>query len=565
VTESSKSEPSNASNKPGRSLVNIATIVAIATLLSKLAGLFRQQAIAAIFGVGPAAGAYSFAYVIPGFLLILLGGINGPFHSAVVSVLAKKDRKEVAPIIESVTTLVVGLLILVTVALVIFADPFMHLVAPGLYLSPDEAAAKGLDALTYADLQQTREIAVAQFKIMAPMAIFAGLIGIGFGTLNAADMYWLPSISPIFSSVAVIGGLGFLALSLGADVVAPGKAMIAGQALAWATLGGAIIQWLIQLPVQWRSGLGTLRPRFNFNRPEVKAVLKVLGPATFSSGMLQINVWTDLFFASFIPNAAAAVSAMSYASLLVQAPLGILSNMILVPFLPIFSKLSSPENWGELKSRIRQSMMMTAVAMLPLGALIIALALPFVRIIYERIEFDLAASVITADILVAYGVGMFVYLGRDVLVRVFYSLGDGDTPFRISIVNIGFNALFDYLLVDRFGAPGLVLATVGVNVISMVAMLWILNRRLNGLGLITWIKPLVGLTVASVIAGLAAWGVWHVTDLRWGSQGIGLLLVNASLATTIGIVIYGAIAMKLNIPEVESFAARIKGKIPFLR
>lgn len=565
MTESSKSEPSNASNKPGRSLVNIATIVAIATLLSKLAGLFRQQAIAAIFGVGPAAGAYSFAYVIPGFLLILLGGINGPFHSAVVSVLAKKDRKEVAPIIESVTTLVVGLLILVTVALVIFADPFMHLVAPGLYLSPDEAAAKGLDALTYADLQQTREIAVAQFKIMAPMAIFAGLIGIGFGTLNAADMYWLPSISPIFSSVAVIGGLGFLALSLGADVVAPGKAMIAGQALAWATLGGAIIQWLIQLPVQWRSGLGTLRPRFNFNRPEVKAVLKVLGPATFSSGMLQINVWTDLFFASFIPNAAAAVSAMSYASLLVQAPLGILSNMILVPFLPIFSKLSSPENWGELKSRIRQSMMMTAVAMLPLGALIIALALPFVRIIYERVEFDLAASVITADILVAYGVGMFVYLGRDVLVRVFYSLGDGDTPFRISIVNIGFNALFDYLLVDRFGAPGLVLATVGVNVISMVAMLWILNRRLNGLSLSTWIKPLVGLTVASVIAGLAAWGVWHVTDLQWGSQGIGLLLVNASLATTIGIVIYGAIAMKLNIPEVESFAARIKGKIPFLR
>ena len=452
-----------------------------------------------------------------------------------------------------------------TVGLVVFADPFMHLVAPGLYLSPEEALAKGIDALNYADLVQTREIAVAQFKIMAPMAIFAGLIGIGFGTLNAADMYWLPSISPIFSSVAVIAGLGFLALSLGADVLTPEKAMIAGQALAWATLGGAAIQWLIQLPVQWRSGLGTLRPRFDFNRPEVKAVLKVLGPATFSSGMLQINVWTDLFFASFIPNAAAAVSAMSYASLLVQAPLGILSNMILVPFLPIFSKLSSPENWEELKARIRQSMMMTAVAMLPLGALIIALALPFVRIVYERVKFDAAASQITADILVAYGVGMFVYLGRDVLVRVFYSLGDGDTPFRISIVNIGFNALFDFLLVERYGAPGLVLATVGVNIISMIAMLWILNRRLHGLGLKTWIKPLLGLTMASAIAGFISWGIWHGTDVLWGSQGILLLLVNASLAAVIGIGIYGAIAMQLNIPEVEAFAGRIKGKIPFLR
>jgi putative peptidoglycan lipid II flippase len=41
-------------------------------------------------------------------------------------------------------------------------------------------------------------------------------------------------------------------------------------------------------------------------------------------------MWTDLFFASFIPNAAAAVSAMGY-GLLVQTPLGILSNVISFP------------------------------------------------------------------------------------------------------------------------------------------------------------------------------------------------------------------------------------------
>ncbi len=35
--------------------------------------------------------------------------------------------------------------------------------------------------------------------------------GIGFGTLNAADQYWLPSLSPLFSSVAVIIGVGLLA------------------------------------------------------------------------------------------------------------------------------------------------------------------------------------------------------------------------------------------------------------------------------------------------------------------------------------------------------------------
>jgi putative peptidoglycan lipid II flippase len=72
-----------------RSLAGIAGIVAIATLISKVFGLIRQQAIAAAFGVGVVADAYNYAYAIPGFFLILLGGINGPFHSAIVSVLAK--------------------------------------------------------------------------------------------------------------------------------------------------------------------------------------------------------------------------------------------------------------------------------------------------------------------------------------------------------------------------------------------------------------------------------------------------------------------------------------------
>ncbi|MCZ0900652.1 lipid II flippase MurJ, partial [Microcoleus sp. HI-ES] len=172
--------------KPSRSLAGIAGIVAVATLISKVFGLVRQIAIAAAFGVGVAVDAYNYAYVIPGFLFILLGGINGPFHSAIVSVLARRDKKEAAPLVETITTLVGGLLLLVTIALIIFADPLIDLVAPGL-----NRTAEGL---------QIKAIAVQQFRIMAPMALLSGLIGIGFGTLNAADMYWLPSISPLFSS-----------------------------------------------------------------------------------------------------------------------------------------------------------------------------------------------------------------------------------------------------------------------------------------------------------------------------------------------------------------------------
>ncbi|MBD0335006.1 MAG: murein biosynthesis integral membrane protein MurJ [Cyanobacteria bacterium Co-bin13] len=525
--------------KPGRSLANIAGIVAAATLISKLFGLFRQQAIGAAFAIGPVADAYNFAYVIPGFLLVLLGGINGPFHSAIVSVVAKRKREEIGPLVESISTLVGLVLLGVSVLLFVFAAPMIDLVAQGLAQNTPEA----------------REIAILQLRIMAPMALFAGLIGIGFGTLNADDQYWLPSVSPLFSSVTVLIGLGFLFAAIGQDIVLPEYFLLGGAVLAIATLAGAVLQWLVQLPALWRSGLGRLRLRFNWSDPGVQEVFRILGPATFSSGMLQINVFTDLFFASFIPGTAAG---LGYANLLVQTPLGIVSNVILVPFLPIFARLAAPENWPELKNRIRQSLLFTALTMLPLGALIIALALPIVRLVYERGAFDLGASQMVTSLLITYGIGMFVYLARDVLVRVFYALGDGQTPFRVSLANIGLNAVLDFWFIRWFGAPGLVLATVGVNIVSAVAMVVILDRRLQGLPWLAWSRPIFALTLASGVAGTAAWGTRLGLENWWGMEGFWIQLLVLAIASTVGLLLFTVIALLLPIPETGLLVTRLR-------
>lgn len=532
------------SPKPPRSLAKIAGIVAIATLISKVFGLVRQQAIAAAFGVGAPVDAFSYAYVIPGFLLILLGGINGPFHSAMVSALSKRDREEAGPLVETITTLVGGGLLILTVGLFLLAPALIDLVAPGLSQTPE-----GLEI---------RAIAIQQLRIMAPMATLAGLIGIGFGTLNATDQYWLPSISPLFSSSAVLVGLGILALILGEDLTDPRYAMLGGIVLAGGTLAGAVLQWLVQLPAQWRSGLGRLRLRFDLHHPGVSDVLRVMGPATFSSGMMQINVYTDLFFASYIPRAAAA---LNYSNLLVQTPLGIISSVILVPMLPVFSRLADPQDWPELKQRIRQGLFLTALTMLPLGALMVALAFPIVRVVYERFAFDQEASAFVAPVLMTYGVGMFVYLGRDVLVRVFYGLGDADIPFRISVVNIFLNALFDYLLINRFGVPGLVMATIGVNLISMVALLWALDKKLQGLPWREWLWPLAGLVGGSAIAGLSCWGTRLALESWLGADGFWNQLLHICVSGIVGITIFGAIATQLRLPEINMLVERILQRI----
>jgi putative peptidoglycan lipid II flippase len=535
------------SKKTTKSIASIAGIVAAATLISKIFGLVRQMALAAAFGNGIAFEAFTYAYAIPGFLLILLGGINGPFHSAIVSVLTKeKDKSQAAPIVETITTIVGIILLFVSIAIFCFASNAIDIIAPNLTHSGD--AIRG--ALV-------RQSAIEQLQIMSLLAVLAGFIGIGFGTLSSAQFYWLPSISPLLSSATTIIGVGVLAIYLGRKIMLPEYALLGGKVLAGTALVGALLQWLMQVITQWRVGLGTIKPRFEWRRQGVKDVLKILGPATFSSGTLQINLFIDLSFASGIAGAA---SAMQYSGLLIQTPLGIISNIILVSLLPEFSKLTDPQNWTQLKDRIRQGLMLTGIAMMPLSAIMIALAYPIVKVVYQYGAFKTQDSQLVGSILIASSLGMFIFLARDVLVRVFYALGDGSTPFKISMVNIFFNFLFDYLFWKPFGAAGITLSTVCINLISFSVMLFLLDRRLNGL---PWrgFLPLLGVFFASVVTGGVTWGVSYGWQQFVPVTNTITLLIQLTLAGGIGFGVFIAIVSQLKLPEFDRFVGQIRQKL----
>jgi putative peptidoglycan lipid II flippase len=530
-----------------KSIASIAGIVAAATLISKVFGLVRQVALAAAFGNGVATEAFTYAYAIPGFLLILLGGINGPFHSAILSVLTKeKDKSQVAPIVETITTIVGIILLGVSISIFCFASTAIDLTAPQLMHRSDAIAG----ALV-------RQSAIEQLQIMSGMAVLAGFIGIGFGTLSSANFYWLPSISPLLTSSATIVGVGVLALYLKSGIGLREHALLGGRVLAGTVLVGAILQWLMQVITQWKAGLGTIKPRFEWQRQSVKDVFKVLGPATFSSSTYQINLFIDNGFASGIAGAA---SAMSYSGLLVLTPLGIISNVVLLSLLPEFSRLADPQNWVQLKERIRQGLVLSAIAVMPLSAIMMALSFPIVKTVYQNGAFKTQDSQLVGSILIASSLGMFIFLARDVLVRVFYGLGDGGTPFKISLVNIFFNFLFDYLLWKPFGAAGITLSTVCINTISFSTMLFLLDRRLNGL---PWrgFLPLLSVFMASVATGCVTWGVSYGWEQFIPVGNKLTLLLQLALAGGIGYTVFIAIVSQLKLPEFDRFIAQIRQKI----
>nr|AUG32498.1 integral membrane protein MviN [Paulinella longichromatophora] len=536
-----------------KSLRHIALIVAVATGLSKLIGLLRQQVIASVFGIGIAYDAYSYAYIFPGFLLVLLGGINGPFHSSIISILIRRPVEERNSIISGINTLVGTILCGVTGLFLVIADPLITLVGPSL--TPD-----------------LHQIAVHQLQIMAPIALFAGFIGLNFGILHVAEEFWLPSISPLLSSIVIISSIALLSLHLGSNVNSPEEALLSGSVLAGATLLGAIAQWYAQLLVLCKKGFNKLTLVWDWSHPGVHELLKIMAPATLSSGMLQINVLVDLFFASGIIGAAAA---LSYSGILIQTPLGLISSALLVPLLPSFAKLSVANDYKGLIDRIRQGLILSNFTMLIFSGLIISLSYSVVELVYVRGAFNDYARDTVGTLLVAYAIGMPVYLGRDILVRIFYALGDGLTPLRFSILGILLNIIFDWILIGgpspwglqlpKFdcGTSGLVLATVGVNTISYFALLISLKNKFNSITLYKWGLDSFWLFVSAAFSSLL---VWQLAErITWSSDILGNSL-RICFGGIAGLIMYVFLTSFIGIEEVHYsiFKPKLSKKIMYL-
>jgi putative peptidoglycan lipid II flippase len=507
-----------------KSLLKAASLIVVVTLLSKVAGLVRAQAMTAQYGLSSALDAYNLAYSLPAFFLIILGGVNGPFHSAIVSVLSK-DSEDKPRVIETLNTLVALAFGAATVGIMVAAPWIVGLVAQG---APAEVQA----------------IAVHDMRIMAPLAFIAGQVGLGFGVLTTANSFVLPSLSPILSSGAVIVAILFFAKDYGAQV------------LAWGTLAGALLQWFAQVPLQWKLGLGSLRPRFDWHLPQVRQVMKLMAPATLSSTLANLNTYTDQFFASFL--GAGVIGGLPTANLLVQTPQGILSNAFLIPLLPVYSRLSGEEDRSELLSKIRQGLITLAIAVLPLMAFCIALSEPIVQIIYQRGAFNSKATQLVSGLFIAGTVGMFSFLGRDLMIRLFYVLGDGKTPLIMSFLGIALNFALDFLLIKWIGAPGIPLATTGVTTITFVGLAWLFRKKVGPLGWRSGLfGPLAILFIGALFTGALTWGVYAGLQHFWPGEYFFAVLTKLLIALSIGLASQALWLWRLDFPEITLFRNQI--------
>ena len=153
-------------------ILHAAWVIALVIVFSKFVGLLRDVVLAKHYGASMVSDAYFFALQIPSLAIILLGGVGGPFHSATVAVFTKLipniNEKPSGEVNRLYSTFFTGTLLifgLATVLCYIFAPQIINAII----------SSKGSPELI--------ALATEHFKIMTPIILFGGIIGIYYGLL----------------------------------------------------------------------------------------------------------------------------------------------------------------------------------------------------------------------------------------------------------------------------------------------------------------------------------------------------------------------------------------------
>ena len=134
----------------------------------------------------------------------------------------------------------------------------------------------------------------------------SGFIGLSFGALNSQRKFFLSSVSPAITSLTTIF---FILLSwIFNQENAFSHFFTYTGLLAFATLTGTLIQFVVQISEINKIGLLRLKSNFQLFNNEERRIYKLIIPASISSGLSQINVFIDMFFASSFQGAASGLA-----------------------------------------------------------------------------------------------------------------------------------------------------------------------------------------------------------------------------------------------------------------
>lgn len=430
-------------------------IVSALTLVSRLLGFVRDLLVAKCLGASWLADAFLVAFRIPNLLrsFVAEGALTSAFVPVFTSALEQGDTSAKAAL-GSIAKFLLLVTVLLSAIGFLFAPQVVALLAPGFTHSPEQFA-----------------LCITLTRIMMPYIIFVSFIAMINSALNAKGIFGASAWAQVTMNLVLIGG-GIVALFTTPET--------ATYLLAWSVLMGGLAQLVSQLPACKKVALSFL-PRGPLFSPPVKELLLLMLPAIVGASIYQLSIFFGTLLASLLGEGS--VSWLFYADRVAQFPLGIFSIALASVLLPTLTKAAAGNDSSSFSDSLAISLRYTTFIILPMSAMIWALAHPIVQLLFERGKFTPTSSLMTSAALQGLSLGLWAVSFHSMIVRAFIARKDTVTPTIVGCITLISNLVLSLLLMGRLPDSGVGITSIVSSVQNSMLQFFPIYPELGHIGI----------------------------------------------------------------------------------
>ena len=535
---------------PSRSFVGHAKVIGGLTLISRFTGLAREIVAGHYLGTGLVASAFTVAFTIPNLFRKLFG--EGALSAAFIPLYSQALRREESgaprgPDEQSAAdfaTASVNLLCIILLALTVVGE--------GILL-----------ALIARERSLDRLLTLKFTAIMLPyVLLICGTAFLG-GILQVHKRFAAPAAAPIILNVChvavVFSGAWMLHLHRGLNL----QTTIAKQTtlaywLSFFVLVAGVMQAAILFPSLRAIGF-QFRPVLHVWTPAIRKMLKLTVPVALGAGVLQLSVLLDKGISMILmqdqdttgrvithfsllghliryPMEYGAPARLNLAQFLYQFPLGVFAIALATAIFPNLSSVALDKDRTHFKSVLRQGIEATLFEGLAASVGLVLIRKPAVSLLFQHGLIGAHDADLIAQSVLYYSAAIWAFSLQQILNRAYYALHDTTTPLVMSILTLTVNLAVELPLVWKLGEAGMAVGTLASFAAQSIIMLYMLDRRLDGLGLRTLAMPFAKMLAATALMTAVCLGVQrlpfyphgnHRTD--WAVQLVILMGLGATV------------------------------------
>ena len=508
-----------------------------ATLLSRLLGMVRVMIYARFMGDGPIASAFVYAFQIPNLFRRLLG--EGALTAAFIPLFKNKEKTEGDKAMWHTANAVVS-------ALVVISSLVIGVVMLGLSA-----------ALMWGEFDTHTRLMLELLRVVFPYMLLVCLAAVFMGMLNSRGYFFIPAMGATLLNVVMIATVLLVAPRWGEDL---GEQIFA---LAFGVLVAGVAQAGFQLPYLYREGY-RLRWVTPWRNDSVREVVRKMIPATIGVAAFQFNIIITQTLAFWIERASGTkiVASFEYAVRLMELPQGVFGVSLATFLLPTLAGLAAEKQFPEFRENLRRGMgylfFVNAIA----AAMLMVLAVPMVRLLFEHGAFTADSTRRASFALMCLAPSLLTYSAVNVMARAFYALGDTKVPMQISAVCLCLNIVVLLPLIFMF-PKGLQAGALGVanalsSLLNVGLLSYALKRKMPKWEIQPLLRPFAGMLLAAVVAGGVAWFLHGQWVANLGYETVWLKIGEVFAPAIVAALVYWGITAAIGLREARDLFALIR-------